>query len=272
VILSRLVHILAPGASDLVAFVEAYFDESGSHAGSSVLCVAGYLFEKDKCVQLDIEWQAVLERYDLPFFRMSACAGGGDPFDKLTMEDRIAAETAMIEIIKRHAIKGSVVATQETVYNEYMTGADVFGSAYSWCCFMCLIGVAAWAEKTKFKGDVAYFFEAGHASQKQTNELMNHIATLPSMRRDFHYVSHAFVNKAKVRPVQAADILAWQGAKKMKEELAGNYRVRADLASLLNGPPTDLYFGYRQAFSDHRKLLAAFPDDILASMMRRDKF
>lgn len=60
--------------------VEAYFDESGSHANSPVLCVAGYIIERDARIKLDAEWATVLQHFNLPFFRMSACAHGTEPF------------------------------------------------------------------------------------------------------------------------------------------------------------------------------------------------
>lgn len=41
-------------------FVEAYFDESGSHKGSPVLCVAGYLIESESAKLLSKEWAEVL--------------------------------------------------------------------------------------------------------------------------------------------------------------------------------------------------------------------
>lgn len=55
-----------------MAFLECYFDESGSHDGSPALSLGGYLFEKESCKTLDLGWKAVLDRYCLPYFRMSA--------------------------------------------------------------------------------------------------------------------------------------------------------------------------------------------------------
>lgn len=86
--------------------VEAYFDESGSDDGSEVLCVAGYIFEKDARVELDSRWQEVLKNYGLPFFRMSACAHGVEPFDALTLNQRIEVEKEMIALIKKYSAYG----------------------------------------------------------------------------------------------------------------------------------------------------------------------
>ena len=42
-----------------MALFEAHFDESGSHDGPPVLCVAGYLYDKEAALDLDSEWKAV---------------------------------------------------------------------------------------------------------------------------------------------------------------------------------------------------------------------
>src|SRR5438105_4019181 len=49
-IIGRLLEILLPQNGYVMQLAEAYFDESGSHDGSPVLCVAGYIFEKNACM------------------------------------------------------------------------------------------------------------------------------------------------------------------------------------------------------------------------------
>jgi hypothetical protein len=39
---------------------------------------------------------------------------------------------------------------------------------------------------------------------------------------------HECIGLLKVRPVQSADILAWQGAKMLKHRLDGTHKMRAD--------------------------------------------
>lgn len=109
-ILVRLIEILAPGTADVVAFLECYFDESGTDDGSPVLCVAGYLFDKEECKQLDLKLKEVLDRYRLPFFRMSACAHNQRPFKHLSRDECIEVEKAMIGLINQHAMLGVAIA------------------------------------------------------------------------------------------------------------------------------------------------------------------
>lgn len=243
-LLARLVEILAPGTRDIVAFLEAYFDESGSHTGAPILCVAGYLFEKEKCRQLDLEWGEVLHGFQLPYFHMVDCAHGNPPFEHLNLQERIQCETLMIGLIKKYMIHGFSVTIDEAQYDAWRTDQyPLFGSAYSWCCWMSLLGVESWAEKNNFDGKIAYFFEAGHDSQGEANRIMAESMDIPGIR----YASHTFAKKMELRPLQTADILAWQAAKFRREWINGKKKPRADFRSLVTRD-TGTYHGEKRTF------------------------
>lgn len=262
-VLSRLLEILAPGGADLVAFLECYFDESGSHAGSPVLCVAGYLFDKDQCRALDLKWKAVLERYQLPYFRMSACAHNRhplpvEPFGHLAPEECIEVEKEMIRLINDHALLGLSVAINENDYFALFGRNSPGGAPYSFCCWQILAGIRSWTTRNEFEGKISYFFESGHASQPEANALMKRIFDDPALRSEYHYASHSFVDKKCVRPVQSADILAWQTATQVKRWLKQDPRMRADYEALCSKPQHEIFIGNRKTLGPvvayHRSL------------------
>lgn len=252
-----------------MAEIEAYFDESSSHDGSPVLCVAGYLYEREKSLLLDKEWGKILKEYDLPYFRMSSCAHGQGPFKSLSMDERICAAKKAIKAIKDNALRGLVTTVVEDEYNQSVGPLDPFGAAYAWCCFMSLVGVAHWADKNNYNGDIAYFFEAGHAHQITTNKIMNSIFEVEEMRQNFRYGSHSFVDKQKVRPVQSADMLAWHGATFQKRLLGGRTTPRKDFKALTDGTDTRLYHGQKKALEDYRDHLQSLPPEIQRILLGR---
>jgi len=263
--LARLFEILAPGRRDLVMLLEAYFDESGSHDGSEVLCVAGYVFEKINCLQLDADWAQVLRDYSLPFFRMTDCAHGNKPFAHLSKPQRIAAETRMIEIIRKYMAVGVSVTVRESDFYEWTKAPNyLFGSAYTWCCYMCLIGVAGWVYHNKIDAEIAYFFEAGHQHQKQANAVMASVLDEP----DFRYKAHAFLKKQNARPLQSADLLAWQAATFRKRYMKGITKPRADFRALVTGTETHTYHGTRKVFDEYYERLRALDAQASASLQQ----
>jgi Protein of unknown function (DUF3800) len=250
--LPRLVEILAPGDGDLVVFLECYFDESGSDAGSPVLCVAGYLFEKEQCKALDLKWKEVLDRYKLPYFRMSACAHNKhpfpvEPFCHLSPQECIPVEKELIRLINDHALLGLAVVVNEAEYQSWFAGRRVTGgSAYTFCCWQILAGIRTWMNRNQFAGEVGYFYEAGHDSQSEANALMHRIFNNPGLKAGYRYAGHGFVDKVKSRPVQAADILAWQQATQVKRWMKNNYKIRADFQALAERPPHELFVANRR--------------------------
>jgi hypothetical protein len=244
--LARMIEILAPGERDLVAFLECYFDESGSHGGSQALCLAGYVFEKENCKTFDLGWKQVLDQFRLPYFRMSACAHMQRPFDHLTREETIEVEKAMIALINEHAMLGLAITVNEADYTHFFGPNNPAGGPYSFCCWQILAGIQNWISKNKFEGEISYFYEAGHASQPEANRIMNRIFSHPRLRARYHYASHTFADKTKLRPLQAADLLAWQWNTQMKRWLKNDHRIRADFQALAAKPKHEMFIGNRK--------------------------
>lgn len=258
--LERFFEIVAPGSGDLVSMIEAYFDESGSGQGSGFFCVAGYVFDKVRCQKLDHDWKASLDPFGLPYFRMSSCAHGNKPFDKLSAQQRDHVAREIIGHIQNHAICGfSTSISLEILDRHSKDDSDPFGSAYTLLCYMTLLGVKQWADDAGFGGEIAYFFEAGDQFESQANKLMKDIFVLPEERQAFRYSAHAFVDKRKVRPVQAADVLAWHMVTDCRRKAEGLGK-RADFKELIKVPVLAREISDEQ-FADYRLFWSDLPQE-----------
>jgi hypothetical protein len=246
----------------MVAFLEAYFDESYAAGGSQVLVVAGYLFEKDVARELDLKWKETLFRYkDLPYFHMVDCAHGNDPFDRLCRKECDAIAREMIALIRDHALFGVAVAVSERDYNELFPegGWRPMGDVYSYSCWTALTAIYGWILKNQFDGEIAYFFEAGHRSQPKANAIMKNIFDSPNLRSDYRYAAHGFRAKQCLRLLQTADILAWQHFSDIKKIISGKAR-RKDFAALIEGQSLELKFIRRE----HLQVMRNQVDDFVA--------
>lgn len=249
--------------------VENHFDESGTHAGSPVLCLAGYIIEKETYGRLKDEWNAVLNWPELPkpleYFRMSECAPdpGNGQFEGVSKDLRIKVETAMIEIIKRHTSMGLAVTIDEAEYDRLMPrGRVLTGSAYSFCAQIILGGVAHWIAGQPQVDEAAYFFEEGHDSQAETDWIMRTMFRNERAKQSMRYAGHGFVKKKGNPGVQAADLLAWQMFTDRKHTFGGRPR-RRDLVSLLEHPHRVRHIDTRMIELIANRLAALTPETFL---------
>ena len=101
--------------------IEAYFDESGSHQGSPLLSVGGYIFERDQCDRFDAAWRKMLQDFEVPFMHMTACEGGDYPYEKLPRELRDAMAGRAARIINSHMAYSVIIAVNESEFDEIET-------------------------------------------------------------------------------------------------------------------------------------------------------
>jgi hypothetical protein len=229
---ARFIDVILPDGGYAMVQVETYFDESGSHDGAPVLCIAGYLMLKDKAIALTDEWRGVLAARELPYFRMSECAHGNGPFETLTLSDRIQIVARLIQIIKQYTICGLSVTMNSDEFSRTVPHHPLIGRPYTFLANVLLQGVRLVLNGLPGVTVGAYFFEAGHASHREADDLMTILFTHPKLKDGFRYSGHAFVDKKKTPAVQAADLLAWQWYTDKRHEMEGRPR-RKDCAKLL---------------------------------------
>ena len=226
--------------------------------GRPLLCVAGYLIDSGHTKRLAREWRRILTDYDLPYFRMSACAHGNHPFHNLTLDQRIEVGKRAISCIKAHTIMGLAVSLDTAEFQKLAPDHHLIGSPYTFCVHCVIGGVERWAQETEFNGKIAYFFEAGHRSQSEAHAIMGKMFQQPDLRNASRYSSHSFVQKNDSAAVQAADLLAWQWYTDRRHEIEGRPR-RKDISDLLEHPHWTLHVG-----PDKLELLAATWDNELS--------
>jgi hypothetical protein len=238
----RLLEVVMPGGSGYALMIEAYFDESGTHHGSPLMCVAGYLIESDQCRRFQAEWEAVLSRHGVPYFHMSECAHGVGIFKEISKKDRSEICRSLIETIKLRAELGIAVSVSEAEYRSIVP-AHFKLDAYSFCLHYCLQGVAAWASKYDVRVPISYFFESGHKNQSVANSFINWIRHSRSIVDGLRYHSHSFVSGKKLCGIAAADLLAWEFVAAYKNTWGPKRRpVRLSFQNLMNKTHVAMHF------------------------------
>ena len=246
---ARIIEILLPQGGLVLELVEFYLDESEQES-AQVLCVAGYLFDKTKCDAMSLKWSKVLKRHGLPYFHMVDCVHGNGAFSNMPKQERIDIQTQLIDLIKESAIIGfafSVDKSRPEIFQHIHHPSGIL-SPYVMCAYGCLAAGRHWADGKGFDGEIAYIFEAGHASQIEANALMNFLFREAGLRAEYRHGGHSFMPKDKSVPLQAADILAYLWCKHIKDARAGRRIMRADLKSLLEIGHKAVHYGEKQLY------------------------
>ncbi len=227
--------------------VNAYFDESGTHAGSPVVCVAGYLYEAEQARRLDDEWRGVLSKFGVTHFHAVDCAHRKGEFSVLTERDRDELVTSLVDIIKLRMTIGIAVSLSDADFGAFDVGNWHFEGAYPLCALWALAGVVAWAEKHHYSGKISYFFEKGHRHRQLTESAIDMLHERPAGERYMRFHSARFVGKKDLRPLQTADILAYEWFKELNRingPRTGRL-MRRSLERLLESPHMHYHFSAR---------------------------
>jgi hypothetical protein len=162
----------------------------------------------------------------------------------LTIDQRISLQKSLIDLIVRFGERGFAVSVDVKPFNNIMINNGFFNSAYAFCARCIIDEIGRWFYQTKFSGKSAFFFENGHESRSEADRLISGLLTNPFNKvsgLNYGYVAHGFVEKAESPPVQAADILAWQWAKNVKERVSDRPR-RKDFEAMLRIPHVFYHF------------------------------
>lgn len=197
------------------------------------MTVAGFVFDKPRARKISRKWKAILNepQYGLEMFHMVDCANGAPPYDVLGRPkcDRLARR--LIQQIREHMdcefafsvkvddfINVARIVSQETGI-DWLTG---YGGPYTYLTQECLAWVGRWCREAAPRELVTYYFEQGNAFQSEANHFLNLLTSEPSLSEwanRYHYYTHMFLPKRDTRPLQAADILAWEWMRDRTEQL-----------------------------------------------------
>lgn len=220
---ARRLEIVLPLGGHAMVMVEGYFDESGDlDTDKKVFCVSGYFLTSENAKIMDQKWGEVLAEHELPYFHMVDCAHGNGVFKGKTSAERSLIVAKLIQLIKAYTLEGFSFVANGAVFAPPADEPDIYSTSVEACVFALQI----FLQTQRIKGDIAYFFETGH---KNRHRAYNHVAEKLGDASQ----SITFAGKEKVRLLQAADLLAWQTTKYIKDASSGKRGPRKDFASLM---------------------------------------
>ncbi|MDT4954851.1 MAG: hypothetical protein QOJ02_2989 [Acidobacteriota bacterium] len=198
----------------------AYFDESYSHTPEPlVYTIAGYVSTNVQWKKFQKEWRRQLDGENIDFFHMVDFQACKPPYGDWPKEKRVNFLKSLHEIIHKRVTR-SFATTVNIDDFESLTSYQkkMLGNPHIYATFNCMSAIGFWTAENLLHYPMAYVFEQGSRHDKQLRKLFNE--DLRDEDRHFFRVgSFELKDKRERRPLQAADILAYETTKEVVRRL-----------------------------------------------------
>lgn len=275
--------------------VWGYLDAGGTHSNpdregktSPAVSVAGFLATPLQWKGLDKQWKERLDQDHLRYFHMSSFMANRDIFEKCknwTQErrDKLVSDLAWIIFGNVTYGLGMAVFRQDyqEVINQLPIAAKVLGTPYAFCSYRCIESGTDWASRAKSNDAIRYIFERGDPGCNEVLNTHTFMCKSETLRERYRISagSLTFEDGVKTRPLQAADLLAWEMGAEYKRRFYPEPEApytRDSLACLMSipgdykeYPKADLEQYLDQFVSEQRGFLIPVPHNIAHKRTRQ---
>jgi Protein of unknown function (DUF3800) len=195
----------------------AYLDESGTHDGSDVISVAGYIATTHTWDAFSDEWNEFLKREGLSFFHSVDCAAGQRAFKGMKSQERMRINREAIEIITKYPLVAIGLAVSgpyiRRLHEEWaiLRQAKIEMVGYVFCYGKLLFTIGNYMRRIQPNDVITLTLEslpemAGWVADIFEGEMENDLSFL----KRYFACPPEFRPKLGFPPIQAADVLAYE--------------------------------------------------------------
>ena len=190
-----------------------FFDESGTHLGSPVLVVAGYVATPEKWLAFDSQWKEVLDSEGLPYFHMNAYENRKGLYADWDSRKRVEFLKRLMSIIHSTDHAGFMGAVEMEPYErltrlnpEY---AQSIPKPHVIASTGCVAKIRLWAVDQRSTDNFVLTFEKGAEHSGKLGEAFTEKKHAGKLRE--YRIEHFSFGEKKEHPaLQAADLLAYE--------------------------------------------------------------
>jgi len=214
----ELHEILSVALSDgdgMVAFQRLYADESGTHEGSPVTCVGMFMARPTEWKKWTKDW--VRQKKPINVFHAVDCQNLRREFKGWNKQERDEYVAKLLPVIAKHQLKGNVVGFQNEALDRmrliFPKMDRVLESTYEVCFLMALTLFLDQMKRLGIHDRIAVVHEDNDFKSEA-------LAAFDWLKRHSEHkdrkMSLTFASKGEAVPLQAADILAYEGNKRIR--------------------------------------------------------
>jgi len=210
--------------------MKAFLDESGTHAGSRVTAMAGYVIDDKALPLLEAEWVATLRKYGLDELHMKEFVPPHGRHAHWDHQKKREMLEELVKVIHRHSLTGLGAALQMT---QFMRTSHAFAhskspalvsSPYEWCFRYCAVQAASWADSSGKLGAIDYLLDDGCSGRGFVYKGFQMSLDNPALRERFRLGSLSFGDSKASPALQSADLLAYEMYKEADRVLSAAAR------------------------------------------------
>jgi hypothetical protein len=205
--------------------LEVYFDDSGTDAGTPVAVAACYLSSKSQWDEFVRNWDQARAQEGFDEFHMAHFVAkpdaGHKPFCDWSNEKKDRVYARLASIINCRVHKGFTIAIPKKPFDDYAFAEfkeEVARDHYTWAVRSVIGLLENYRRKFTITTPMRYVFDRGSLGQDQIESVWKHCHLHDSSGEKYGIVPDGvmFQNKGTFKPLQAADILAWQTQNHMR--------------------------------------------------------
>lgn len=224
--------------------LQVYFDESGTHSESPIICMAGYISTVEQWTHFSRNWQERIDKEGIDCFHMTDFENRRGPFKGMSKAKGNLLIESLIKIINVRVRYLFALAFAKADFDDVVGDKYIrtVGTEWTFCAMACMAFIRQWADQRAEKDPINFFFEQGARHSKAL--LAAH--TKASKNKEFvssmNLGTFTLGNRRNLPPLQAADILAYEAYKYRFNQLKRpELPMRKSLEALLDVPHTDYF-------------------------------
>lgn len=193
-----------------------YMDESGTHDGSPVVSVSAYAGRPKEWQKFIKDWNVA--KRPIKIFHATDCEALRGEFDGWSADQRNELVARLLPVLNKYELRGNAIGINVNDFKaavKNLTLEHLFGSPYA-ACFQVVVDNVLWqCREAKLTEALAFIHEDNDYKQ----EALDAFDFVKSIYPEFAArMTMTFASKEKMVPLQAADILAYEANKRLRDQ------------------------------------------------------
>ncbi|HJU12510.1 MAG TPA: DUF3800 domain-containing protein [Candidatus Binataceae bacterium] len=207
---------------------ELYFDDSGTHAESEIAVAGCYIAPKDQWERFGNELDHARKQLGFDCFHMADVMARRSEFANWDAAKRTDLLWRLSCLIKTRVTIGIACAVPRKAWDTHVPDKykEIIGARHYTFAVRSVIGVVEqWRKKYRHRGAMRYVFDRMSQGKGEIMSVMDVAKEFPDEALQKYGLlkgNYSFEDKRGIKPLQAADMLAWETYNHMRSVVLKN--------------------------------------------------